>query len=148
MGSDMLKFATSMSAALIVGWAIVGSATTANAGYRGKGCCGPIPPKYTHSTKTVHKYIKRHRDVYRTKYVKRIKRHVHVTRIQPIIHIHNVKRVHTKIVGVVRPVYERSTKYLPAKRYVTNSTVYLRPKCACSSGGYGGYGGYGGHSKY
>jgi hypothetical protein len=130
----MLKFATALSAALIIGWALVGSAATASAGYRKAGCCGPLPPSYSYSTKNVYKHITRHHDEYRTKYVKRTKRYVHVTRIQPIVHIHNVKRVHTKLVGVEHPVHERTTQYLPAKTYTTSSTVYLRPECGC--GGY------------
>jgi hypothetical protein len=132
----MLKFVTALSAALIMGWALVGSATTASAGYRHHGCCGPIPPSYSYSTKKVHKYIRHHRDVWRTKYVKRTKRYVHVTRIQPIYHVHNVTRVHTKIVGVVHPVHQRVTQWLPARRYVTNSVVHLRPECGCSYGRY------------
>jgi hypothetical protein len=129
----MLKFVTALSAALILGWGLVGGVTTASAHERHCGSCGPIPPSYSYSTKTVNKYITHHHDVTRTKYVKRIKRIVHVTRIQPIIHIHNVTRVHTNIVGVVYPVHERTTQWLPAKRYATNSTVYLRPQCGCSS---------------
>ena len=137
-GGNMLKFVTALSAALIIGWALAGSASTASAGGYGKsGCCGPIKPSYSYSTKNVHKHITRRHDVWRTRYVKRIKRHVHVTRIQPIYHIHNVKRVHTKLVGVVVPVHVRKTHYLPPKRIVTSSTVYLRPQCACS--GYGRY---------
>jgi hypothetical protein len=130
----MLKFATALSAALIIGWALVGSAATASAGYRKSGCCGPLPPSYSYSTKNVYKHITRHHDVYRTQYVKRTKRYVHVTRIQPIVHIHNVKRVHTKLVGVEYPVHERVTQYLPARTYQTSSTVYLRPECGCSYG--------------
>ena len=126
-----MKFVTALSAALIVGWALVGSVTAASAGGR-HGCCGPIPPSYTYKVKKVYKNITRHRDVWRTKYVKRIKRIVHVTRIQPIIHIHNVTRVHTEIVGVVHPVHQRVTQVLPAKKYVTNSFVHLRPQCGCS----------------
>jgi hypothetical protein len=129
----MLKFVTALSAALIIGWALVGSATTASAGYRNYGCCGHVKPSYTYSTKKVYKNITRYRDVWRTKYVKRTKRYVHVTRIQPIYYIRNVKRVHTRIVTVVRPYHVRVTQYLPAKRYSSNSTVYLRPQCACSS---------------
>jgi hypothetical protein len=147
----MLKFVTALSTALIIGWALVGSATTASAGgygYGKSGCCGPIPPKYISHTVYKHKHIKRYRDVWRHKYVKRIKRIVHVTKIQPIIHLHKVTRVHTKIIGVVKPVHIRVSKVLPAKRYVTSSTVYLKPVCACSSGGYGGYGGSGGYSRY
>jgi hypothetical protein len=127
----MLKFGTALSAALIIGWALVGSATTANARHHRSGCCGPLPPSYTYKTKNVYKNITRHHDVYRTKYVKRIKRHVHVTRIQPIVNIHNVTRVHTNLVGVVYPVHERVTQYLPARTYVTNSVVHLRPECGC-----------------
>jgi hypothetical protein len=131
----MLKFVTPLSAALIVGWALVGSATTASA--RERGCCGPIPPSYTYKTKKVHKTITRYRDVYRNKYVKRIKPIVHVTRIQPTIRIHNVTRVHTRIVGVVHPVHKRVTQRLPARTYVTSGFVYLWPHCACSP--YHGY---------
>jgi hypothetical protein len=127
----MLKFVTTLSAAVIVGSTLVGSATTASA--RQHGCCGPIAPSYTYKTKKVYKNITRHRDVYRTKYVKRIKRIVHVTRIQPIIHVHNVTRVHTNIVGVVHSVHQRLTQVLPAKRYMTSSVIRLRPQCACSA---------------
>jgi hypothetical protein len=130
----MLKFVTAL--ALVAGWALAGSATTANAGHRHHGCCGPIPPSYNYSTKKIYKNITHHRDVYHTKYVKRIKRIVHVTRIQPIIHVHNVTRVHTNIVGVVHPVHQRATQWLPPMRYVTNSVVYLRPQCGCASHGY------------
>jgi len=129
----MLRFVTALSAALIVGWALVGSATTANAGGRHHGCCGPIPPSYTYKTKKVLKNVTHHRDVWRNKYVQRIKRIVHVTRIQPVVRVHNVTRVHTRIIGVVHPVYQRSTQWLPARRYVTNSVVYLRPQCGCAS---------------
>jgi hypothetical protein len=131
----MLKFATALAAALVIGWALVGSATTASAGHhRHHGCCGPIPPSYTYKTKNVYKNITRHHDVYRTKYFKRYHRIVHVTRIQPIVHVHNVTRVHTRLVGVVHPVHERATQWLPARTYVTNSVVHLRPECGC--GGY------------
>jgi hypothetical protein len=132
----MLKFVTALSAALIIGWALVGSATTASARHRHHGCCGPIPPSYTYKTKKVYKNITRHHDVWRTRYVKRTKRIVHVTRIQPIVHVHNVTRVHTRIVGVVHPVHQRVTQWLPPRRYVTNSVVHLRPECGCSYGGY------------
>jgi hypothetical protein len=132
----MLKFATSLSAALIIGWALVGSATPASARHHRHGCCGPLPPSYTYKTRNVYKNITRHHDVWRTRYVKRIKPIVHVTRIRPIVHVHNVTRVHTRLVGVVHPVHHRVTQWLPARRYVTNSVVHLRPECGCSYGGY------------
>ena len=127
----MSKFLTALSAALIVGWTLAGSATDANAGNRRHGCCGPIPPSYTHNTKTVHKHITRYRDVHRTKYVERIKPIVHVTRIQPVLHVRNVTRVHTRIIGVVRPVHQYVTQMLPVRPYVTSNVVYLRPQCGC-----------------
>lgn len=138
----MLKFVTAFSAAVIVGFALLGSATSASAGgyHRGGGgggCCGPIKPKYSHSTRYVHKHIRHNRDVWRTRHVKRYARHVHVTRVQPIYHVHNVTRVHTRVVGVVVPIHERRTVYLPPRRVVSNSTVYLRPQCGCGGGSYG-----------
>src|SRR5215831_7487429 len=115
----MLKYAISLFAALVVGWVLVGSATPASAGHhRGHGCCGPIPPSYTHSTRTVHKNVVRKHDVYRTKYVPRIKHIVHVTRIQPVVHVHDVTRVHTRIVDVVHPVHHRVTQVLPPRHFV------------------------------
>ena len=127
----MSRFVTALSVALIGAWALVGAATTASAGHRHHGCCGPIPPSYTHKTKTVHKNVTRHRDVYRTRYVPRVKPIVHVTRIQPIVHVHNVTRVHTRIVGVVHPVHHRVVQWLPPRTFVSNSVVYLRPQCGC-----------------
>ena len=126
----MLSYVTALSAALIAAAAFVGSASDANA-HRRHGCCGPIPPSYTHKTKTVDKHITRYRDVQRTKYVKRIHPIVHVTRIQPVVHVHNVTRVHTRIVGVPYPVHHRVTQWLPPRHYVTNRVVYLRPQCGC-----------------
>ena len=128
----MLKFVTALSTALIVGWGLLGSATTANACHRGHGCCtGPLPPSYTHKTVYKTKHVTRHRDVYRTHYVQRIKPIVHVTRIQPIVRIHNVTRVHTNIVGVVHPVHRRVVQLLPVRTFVTNSVVHLHPMCGC-----------------
>lgn len=150
----MLKSVTAFSAALILGAALVGSPTTADAkgyksgGYGGKGCCGPIRPTTSYSTKKVHKHVRVYSDVWKKKYVKRIKLHTHITRVQPIIHVHKVVRHHTKIVGVVVPIKKYRTVYLPPKKYVTTKHVHLKPVCSCSSGGYGGYGGYKVKAKY
>lgn len=127
-----MKLVTALSGALIVGWALAGSASDANAGHRRHGCCGPIPPSYTYKTKKVHKHITRYRDVHRTRYVKRIKPTVHVTRIQPVVHVHKVTRVHTRIVGVPYPVHRHVTQWLPPRHHVTSSVVYLRPHCGCA----------------
>lgn len=137
----MSKFVTAFSAALIVGFAFVGSASTASAKYGGgSGCCGPIKPSYSSKTVYKHKYIKKYHDVWRKKHVTKIKRHHHLTRIQPIHHIHTVKRVHTKIIVKVKPVHLYNVKILPPKNIYTSSTKYLKPVCPCSSGGYGGKG--------
>jgi len=56
---------------------------------------------------------------------------VHVTRIQPVVHVHNVTRVHTRLVGVPYPVHHHVTQWLPPRHYVTSSVVYLRPQCGC-----------------
>src|SRR6201990_2577712 len=111
----MLKLGTALSAALIIGWALVGCASPASARHHHLGCCGPLPPSYTYKTKNVYKHITRHHDVYRTRYFKRIKPIVHVTRIQPIVHVHNVTRVHTRLGGVPYPVHHRVTQWLPAR---------------------------------
>ena len=112
----MFKFVTALSAALIVGWVLVGSATDASAGtVAATVACGPLPPSYTYKTKTVHKHITKYRDVHRTKYVKRIKPIIHVTRIQPVVHVHKVTRVHTRLVGVPYPVHRHVTKWLPPR---------------------------------
>lgn len=141
----MLKLVSAFSAAVIVGFALIGSATTASAGgyYRGgggHGCCGPIRPSYSSNTKVVNRYITRHRDVWRVKHFKRYKVHVHTTRIQPVNHIHTVIRHHTKLVGVIVPVHKHNTVWLHPRTVHTSSNVYLRPQCGC--GGGGGYGGY------
>jgi|GEM_PF-2000659 len=138
----MSKFVTALSAGLIIGFAFVGSATTASAdsyggGGYGKGCCGPLPNSY--STNTVYKkrHITTYKDEYRYKKFKRYKKHIHTTKIQPILHIHKVTRVHTKLIPVTVPIKVKLTKRLPDRVYVTTSKVYLKPVCVCA-GGYGG----------
>jgi|ERR1051325_416830 hypothetical protein len=149
----MLKFVTALSAALIVGWTLVGSAGTASAdsyggygsgGGYGGGCCGPLPPSYSSNTVYKHRHITKHRDVWRHKYFKRYKKHIHITKIQPILHIHKVTRVHTKLIGVIVPIKKHVYKRLPDKVIVTTSTVHLKPVCGCGGGGYG----RGGYGKY
>ncbi|MDX6484583.1 MAG: hypothetical protein QOE95_2354, partial [Gaiellaceae bacterium] len=131
--------------ALIAAWVLVGSATEASAGYGYRhhgyghhGCCGPIRPTYKYNTIIKNKYIRHYKDQYRTKYVKRIHRIVHVTRILPIYHIHTVKRVHTNIVGVVYPVHQWVKHYLPPRKIYTTSVKYYT-HCRCSSHGHHGY---------
>ena len=127
----MLKTVTALLGALIAAWVLVGSATEASAGYgyRHHGCCGPLPPSYSYSTKNVHKHITRHHDVYRTQYVKRVKRYVHVTRIQPIYNIHVVKRIHHRVVAHVRPVHVWKKVWLAPKKYYSYSVKNIGCRC-------------------
>ena|SRR5947209_535880 len=143
----MLKFVTSLSAALIVGWALVGSGTTASAGGYGKrgGCCGPLPPSYSENTVYKKRHITKYYDVWRHKKYPRYKKYIHITKIQPILHIHKVTRIHTKLIPVTVPVKVHHTRRLPDKVIVTRSTIHLKPVCGCAGGG-GGYGG-GGYGK-
>jgi hypothetical protein len=148
----MYKFVTTLSVALIVGLAVASSATTASAdsygrhgGYGGgKGCCGPLPPSFSSNTVYKKKHITKYYDVWRHKKFPRYKKHIHTTKIQPILHIHKVTRVHTKLIPYTVPIKVKLTKRLPDKLIVTTSKVYLKPVCGCS-GGYGGYGGGGGY---
>jgi hypothetical protein len=128
----MLKCVTAFSAAVIAASAFVGSTADADAGSRRNGCCGPIPPAFTQKTRTVHKHVVRYRDVWRNRYVPRVQPIVHVTTVQPIVHVHRVTRVHTRIVGVVRPVHHHVVQWLPPRQHVISSAVYLRPQCGCA----------------
>jgi hypothetical protein len=132
----MFKSITAVFAAVIAGSVLVGSATTASAGYgyghRHHGCCGPIAPTYHYKTKRIYKHVTRYHDTWRTKYVPRIHRIVNVTRYQPIINIHKVNRIHTKIVGVVHNRYEHRAVWLRPIRYVSLSTRHYT-HCGCSS---------------
>lgn len=120
----MLKFVSGLLVALVAGWLLVGSTTTASAHYRHHGgCCGPIPPSYVYSTAHKVTHVTRYRDVSRTRYVYQPHRIIHVTRVRPVIYIHTVTRIHHHTIGIVRPVYEHVTEYLPPRRIKTSSVV-------------------------
>jgi hypothetical protein len=141
--------------ALIVGCALAGFTVPASAdSYRPShggggygGCCGPLPPSHSENTVYKKRHITKYYDVWRHKKFPRYQKHIHTTKIQPILHIHKVTRVHTKLIPYTVPIKVKHTKWLPEKVYVTTSKVYLRPECGCSGGGsYGGS--YGGGSGY
>ena len=117
----MLKAVPALSAAVIAGWALAGSATGASAGHHHHGCCGPIAPTYHVHNKVIHKHVRRYHDVSRTHYVHRIHRIIDITRIRPIIHISDVTRIHHHKVTLVHPRHEHHTQWLPARKYVTHS---------------------------
>src|SRR3954454_15718403 len=116
----MLKAVTALSATVIAGWALVGSATDASAHYRHHGCCGPIAPTYHVHNKVIHKLQALSRRVtypLRAPYP----RIIDITRIRPIIHISDVTRIHHHKVALVHPRHEHHTQWLPARKYVTHS---------------------------
>ena len=137
----MLKSLFAPIAALFAGFILFGSATEANAhyvlyrhhhhgGYGHSGCCGPVPPTYMYKTSNKVTHVTRYRDVSRTHYVYRPHRIIHVTQIRPIVYIHSVTRVHHHTVGIVRPVYQHETRYLPT-RTVYSSSVTNTYSCSC-----------------
>ena len=127
----MLKSVTALFVALLAGLALMGSATSASAHYQHHGCCGPIPPTYVYNTVHKVRHVTRYHDVSRTNYVYRTHRIVHVTRVQPVIYVHNVTRIHHHTVGIVRPVYEHVTQYLPPRK-IYSSDVTNTYDCVCS----------------
>src|ERR1700709_1341173 len=119
MGSEMIKSAFALLTMLIASLVLAGSATTASAHYRHyghHGCCGPGPPSYVYKSVPKIRPITRYHDVARTNFFYRPHRIVHVTRVQPIVYVHTVTRVHHHLVGIVRPVYQHVTEYLPPRR--------------------------------
>jgi hypothetical protein len=110
----MLKVASSLFAIMIVGWVLVDSAGEANA-----------RTKYVY--RTVHEVtnVTRYRDTWRTSYVERVHRVVHVTRIQPVVHVHVVNLIHVRTVAAVRHVNVWVTRVLPAEEVVTSKTVHI-----------------------
>jgi hypothetical protein len=110
----MLKTVSTLFAALIAAWVFVGSAAPAKA-------------ETTHVYRVIHvnKYVTRYHDVWRTRYVYRVHRIVHVTLIRPIIHVHVVTRIHYRTVAAIHNVNVWVTRWLPARKYVTHSVVHV-----------------------
>jgi hypothetical protein len=127
----MMRFVAAFIAALVAGWLLTGSATTAEAGYRHSGCCGgPLPPVYRYKTVRQHKHQTRYRDRSVYRHVQRIRRIVHVTRVQPVVHTHVVTRVHHHTIFHTKNAYERATVYLPPVNTVYGSTKHYYD-CSC-----------------
>jgi hypothetical protein len=146
----MLKSKSALIAAVIVGGALAGSTSTASAQAQGwgwgwgqqapapvvagdYGCCGGGHAGTSYVYKTVNKvsHRTRYHDVWRTRYVNRVHKIVHVTRIRPIVYIHSVARVHYRTVARVHNVHVWRTEYLPARKIVTSS-VKNYYDCNCS----------------
>lgn len=127
----MTRFVTAFLVALVAGWVLAGSTTTADAGYRHSGCCGgPLPPVYRYKIVHKHKYQTRYRDRSVYQHKQRIRRIVHVTRIQPVVHTHVVTRVHHHTIYHTKNAYSHATVYLPTVHTGSTSTKHYYD-CTC-----------------
>ena len=127
----MIKVVTAMAVSLTAGWVLAGSATGASARGYYPGCnCGPNSSSRYYKTVHPAKFVTRYHDVSVTKHEHRIHRVINVTRVQPIIHIHQVTRVHHHTVILTRNAYEYVTQQA-APRYVTTYSTQNYYDCSC-----------------
>lgn len=71
-------------------------------------------------------WVKKYRDIYRTRYVHKTRWIKKVTYVRKIVHVHTVYRVHHRVVVVWSNKYVHITKYLPTKYIRTSSVVNIR----------------------
>ena len=91
----MTKYVIALVSALVAAWALVGFAAPANAHGYYPGCnCGPVAPTTHYKIVHVAKFYTHYHDESVYKHVQRVHRVTTVTQIQPIIHIHDVTRIH------------------------------------------------------
>jgi hypothetical protein len=117
----MRKIATVFLFVLAAGLALFGSMASAEAHHR-HHCCGPIPPTYTYDVVNKVSHVTRYHDVWSKHYVHRTKLYVHVTKIHPIVYVHNVTRVHHQTVEIVHPKHVAKI-VVEATTYITTSSV-------------------------
>ncbi len=127
----MLKVTSALIFASIAGAALIGGVGSASAGHHAD-CCGPIPPTETSSTVEKVSHVTRYHDEWKKNFVDRTKLYVHVTRVQPVVYVHNVLRVHYVTVPVIRPVHVARVEYLPPQQVVTSSVVHINEGCVCN----------------
>jgi hypothetical protein len=127
----MYKSATGLLCAFIAGSAMIGATAAANADYRHGGCCGPIPPSYSYGTVERVSHRTNYHDVWHKTVVNREKLYVHVERVQPVVYVNNVTRIHDQLVEKVHPVHVSRVEYLPTETVVTASVVHINEGCVC-----------------
>ena len=133
----MIKVVTALTAALVAGWVVAGSATSASAHYRGPSsprchACGPLPTTVHVNTVHTSKSYTRYHDESVYRHVPRYHRIVTVTRIQPVVHILNVTRIHHRTVYFVKDTYAHRTEHLPPLTYERSAVVNIYHKgCGC-----------------
>ena len=99
-------------------------------GSAGCGSCGPIAPTTIYKMVHPNLYSTKYHDVSVTKHVHRVHRVTTVVRVQPILHIHEVTRVHHHTVVTTSQSYHRHTEHLSPIRLVTHSTENFYT-CGC-----------------
>lgn len=128
----MLDKTSALLVATLAGAALVGVTPDARGGERHGNCCGPIPPTQTSSTVEKVSHVTRYHDEWKKNYVDRTKLYLHVTRVQPVVYVHNVLRVHYVTVPVIRPVHVSRVEYLPPQQVETSSVVHINEGCVCA----------------
>ena len=123
----MIRLMSVAVAMVFAGWLVVGSTANASAGpyHHLRHClpCGPLPTTvHVHISHTNKSYTRYHdRAVYQ--HVPRYHRIVTITKIQPIVHIYDVTRIHHHKVYYVQDTYAHETMHLPPITYVHPSVI-------------------------
>lgn len=126
----MIKYGTTLIAAVALGAGIAGFATGASAHER-CGNCGPIAPTTYYRTVHPAQVLTRYRDVSVYRHVNRVRPIVHVTRVQPIVRINEVTRVHHRTIVHTVNSYANYTQYLRPVQYVSHSVQNIY-HCGCA----------------
>ena len=127
----MRRIAKALIATAAGSWILFGAATGVSAHHR-PGCnsCGPITPSTIYKIVHPQQFVTKYHDVSRTYLVHRVRRVTTVVRVQPILHIHDVTRVHHHTIVTVSNAYHRETEHLSPIRLVTHSVEDLY-SCGC-----------------
>jgi len=113
--------------------ALVGVAATADAHYR-HGCsgCGPRPTQYVYHDEYTHSVVYHHSSQYHRYPVNVPQLTVHVTRIHPIVAVHNLVTIHEQPYGVIVHYSKHETVTEPATYTYSTSTRVVREPCCCN----------------
>lgn len=125
----MRKTVMALIATLAFGWVMAGATTSAGA-HACASCSAPVPPTTIYKTVHPSQFMTKYHDVSVTRHVRRVHRVTTVVRVQPILHIHEVTRVHHHTVVTTRNAYHRQTEHLAPIREVTHSTQNIY-ECGC-----------------
>ncbi len=117
----MIKCVTALITTLAAGWLFAAAATAATTRPAICKSCGPIAPTRHYKTVYPMKMQTHYRDVSVYKTVRRVHRITNVTKIQPIVYIKEITRIHHHTIVRTSNAYERVTQRLTPMRYVERS---------------------------